>query len=85
MKEQRATKLKETKEIIKQFGFTVNELGIVSKTNKKASGKVKTTLEAKYIHPTDNSLKCVGRDAYPKLVKDFIAGGGGLADLEIKK
>ena len=85
LKEQRATKLKEVKEIIKQFGFTANELGVVSKTNKKGSGANKTQLEPKYQHPTDNSLKWVGRGAYPKWVKDFLAGGGGLVDLEIKK
>ena len=85
LKEQRATKLKEAKEIIKQFGFTANELGITPKPNKNASGTVKTTLEAKYIHPTDKSLVWVGRGAYPKWVKEFIANNGTLEDLEIKK
>lgn len=83
--EQRNSKLSEAREIIKQFGFTANDLEIAPKPNKKASGTVKTTLEAKYIHPTDKSLVWVGRGAYPKWVKDFLAGGGGLEDLEIKK
>lgn len=85
LKEQRDTKLKEAKEIIKQFGFTANDLGITPKPNKKAVGTIKTTFEAKYQHPTDKSLVWVGRGAYPKWVKDFLAGGGGLVDLEIKK
>ena len=85
LKEQRTTKLNEAKAIVKQFGFTASELGIVSGTNKKAAGANKAQLEPKYQHPTDKSLVWVGRGAYPKWVKDFLAGGGGLVDLEIKK
>ena len=85
LQEQRSSKLKEAKEIIKQFGFTANDLGLTTGSNKKSSGANKTQLEPKYQHPTDNSLKWVGRGAYPKWVKDFLAGGGGLVDLEIKK
>lgn len=85
LNEQRETKLNEVITIIKQFGFTANDLGLTSESNKKSSGAAKTKLEPKYQHPTDNSLKWVGRGAYPKWIKEFIAGGGGLADLEIKK
>lgn len=86
LKEQRNTKLKEAKEIIKQFGFTANELGITLKPNKKASGTVKTTLEAKYIHPTDKTLTWHGgQGRKPQWVKDFLAGGGELLDLKINK
>ena len=86
LKEQRATKLKEAKEIIKQFGFTTTELGIVPKTNKKASESVKTTLEAKYINPNDSSLTWHGnRGPKPKWIKDYLSGGGKLLDIEIKK
>lgn len=85
LNEQRETKLNEAITIIKQFGFTAHDLGIATGSNKKSSGANKTQLEPKYQHPKDNSLKWVGRGAYPKWVKDFLAGGGGLVDLEIKK
>ncbi len=85
LNEQREAKLNEAITIIKQFGFTANDLGIATGSNKKSSGANKTQLEPKYQHPTNNSLKWVGRGAYPKWVKEFLAGGGGLADLEIKK
>ena len=83
LNEQRETKLNEVITIIKQFGFTANDLGIAKGSNKKASGSVKTQLEPKYQHPKDNSLKWVGRGAYPKWVKEYLAGGGELADMEI--
>lgn len=57
LKEQRTTKLKEAKDIIKQFGFTANDLGLTTGSNKKSSGATKTQLEPKYQHPKDNSLK----------------------------
>ena len=83
--QQRDTKLKEAKEIIQQFGFTANDLGLSAGNNKKGSGANKIQLEAKYAHPTDKTLSWVGRGAYPKWVKEFVAGGGTLEDLEIKK
>jgi DNA-binding protein H-NS len=84
--EQRTSKLNEAKAIVKQFGFTASDLGIVAGTNKKAVGAIKATLEAKYANPNDSSLTWHGgRGAKPKWVNEFIENGGKLEDIEIKK
>lgn len=86
LKEQRTSKLNEAKAIVKQFGFTASDLGIVAGTNKKAVGTVKTTLEAKYANPNDSSLTWHGgRGAKPKWVNEYLENGGKLVDIEIKK
>lgn len=86
LNEQRTTKLNEAKAIVKQFGFTASDLGIVAGTNKKAVGANKTTLEAKYANPNDSSLTWHGgRGAKPKWVNEYLENGGKLVDIEIKK
>jgi len=84
--EQRDEKLVEVKKAIKDFGFTLEDLGFVIEAITKKKGKAsKTTLPAKYRNPKDQAQTWHGgRGAKPKWVKEFENGGGRLVDIEIK-
>jgi DNA-binding protein H-NS len=86
LNEQRDSKLIEIKTIIRQFGFTATDLGITAGTNRKPATATKPKLEPMYANP--NNLAQTwhgGRGVKPKWVSDFIAGGGKLEDIVIKK
>jgi DNA-binding protein H-NS len=83
---QRDTRLQEVKAIVHQFGFTATDLGLATGTGKKASSATKTKLEAKYVNPKDATQTWHGgKGPRPHWVKDYLATGGELSAIAIKK
>lgn len=81
---QRDTRLQEVKTIVHQFGFTATDLGLATGTGKKAA--TKTKLEPKYVNPMDSTQTWHGgKGPKPKWIKDYLATGGELSAIEIKK
>ncbi len=60
----------------KEFGFNLNEL--VGRSSGGAQSR------PRYQHPSDASLTWTGKGRQPKWIKDWIASGRSLAELEIK-
>ena len=73
---QRKEALLQVKQVIRTYGFSASEVGLVGTTAKKR--------EAKYVNPA-NSQQTWGGGAQPKWVKEHLAQGGMLADLLIKR
>lgn len=78
----RGDKLKEARDLIKQFGFTASELGL----SKEGVKKEKVRGEAKYANPANPNQTWVGgKGARPLWVKEHLAKGGKLEELEIRR
>lgn len=78
LESQKVEKLKEVKNLIRQFGFTASELGL------KGSAK-KTQAEPKYANPANPEQTWAGgKGARPLWVKKHLEMGGNLEDFEIK-
>lgn len=87
---QRGDKLQEVKEIIKQFGFTPEDLGLadvlVPAMITKKARKVQPKMPPKYADPTDPSKTWAGgKGARPSWVREHLEKGGKLEDLLITK
>lgn len=67
--------LKEIKQAIQIYGFTVNELGLSGSSKKR---------QPRYANPNDTNQTWSG-GARPKWLKEYIAGGGKLEDCLVKK
>ncbi len=79
---QRADKLIEAKSLIRHFGFSASELGL----SKEGSKKEKARSEAKYANPAKPfQVWAGGKGARPLWVKDHLAKGGKLEELEIRR
>lgn len=96
---QRREALSQVKTLIKQFGFSANEIGLAktkageSKPSPKAEAKSakakdkakpKSKVKAKYANPENPSQTWSGRGISPKWVADYVAKGGNKDDLLIK-
>jgi DNA-binding protein H-NS len=80
---QRAEKLGEVKQIIQQFGFTAADFGLSGKGKRVLA---KSKLEPKYVNPSNpNETWHGGRGARPNWVKEYLAKGGKLDSIEIRK
>lgn len=85
LNEQRQAKLDEIKSLVKLFGFTPSDLGFSPTSIKNALGTNKPTPAKTYINPQDKSLVWHGgRGVKPNWVKEFLANGGKLEDIEVK-
>ena len=82
---ERGKKLEEIKAVIEQYGITASELGFI-KRRAKAKGPNKAKLPARYRNPRDPSQTWHGgKGAKPKWIREFLAAGGKLEKIEIKK
>lgn len=82
LNEKRKEKLSEVKIIVRDYGFTATDLGLSAK-KKKSTDKPKA--EAQYVNPKDPSQTWAGgKGRKPAWVKDHLAKGGKIEDLEIK-
>lgn len=82
---ERATKLKAIKALIAQYEITASELGFV-KRRSKTKAPTKAKLPARYRNPRDPSQTWHGgKGAKPKWIREFLAAGGKLEKIEIKK
>jgi len=79
--------LEKAKTLVKTYGFTAVELGVVAPTAKTTKVKpVKAIKAPKYIDPTNpEKMWAGGQGQRPKWVKEHLAKGGHLEDLLIKK
>ncbi len=77
----REEKLKEVKNLIKQFGFTASQLGL----SKDSSKHPKARGEARYANPANpNQTWAGGKGARPLWVKEHLAKGRALEELETR-
>ena len=75
---QRAEKLKEIKNLIRQFGFTAAEVGLKGSTKKSRA-------QPKYANPADPGQTWAGgKGARPLWVREHLRKGGKLEDLAIR-
>lgn len=82
--EQRDSKLQEVKAIVNQFSFTASDLGLLK--GKKKAVVQKAALEPMYANPKNpKETWHGGRGAQPKWIKEFLAAGGNLEKIKIKK
>lgn len=76
LQSQRADKLKEAKNLIRQYGFTASDLGLgVQKTSKTTS-----SVPPKYRNPANPSQAWTGRGKPPIWIKTHIESGGRKED-----
>lgn len=81
----RTEALQGVKDTIRTFGFTAQELGLYSAvTPASTERKPVKKREPKYVNP-DNSSETWAGGAQPKWVKAYLAKGGKVEDLVIKK
>lgn len=55
-----------------------------SKAEAMRRGKKQGSRQRRYVNPNNPALEWSGRGARPKWLKEYLAGGGNLADLEAK-
>lgn len=81
----RTDALQSVKDTIRTFGFTAQELGLyTAMAPVGADSKVVKKREPKYANPENPSETWAG-GAQPKWVKAYLAKGGTIDDLKIKK
>jgi DNA-binding protein H-NS len=87
LNKERAAKLDEVKDIVKQFGFTASDLGLSTTGRRgKSAASVKVVHDSKYANPADPSQTWHGmKGPRPKWVRNHLDAGGKLEDLLIKK
>ena len=85
LRQQRDAKLREAKEIVHRFNITADELGL-SAGRKRGGAAVKAKPEPKYANPNDPSQTWHGgKGPRPGWVKEFLANGGDLSNIEIRR